>query len=259
LNISKPFDCSSFISGSSFVYTILKTYITMQRILILFLAFAMATPLFAQQIQQVPLIEVEGYAERKIAADEAVFSINLEEKAFKVPDAVNALNKKTQALSDALKKAKIRDYKLVADNYSVDVNRVYQGGTSRDDGYVARQSLRIVTSVTNEDLQKIVGAIQNSGDMSYNLQFGISELTRKSLENALLADALKDAEARAMLIGSTLSIKGLRVFSVTMEPNYRPQPMYNMNAKVAMAESADTLIQTDDQTLTKRVYVKYTY
>lgn len=45
----------------------------MKRILILFLAVAMASPLFAQQIQQVPLIEVEGYAERKIAPDEAVF------------------------------------------------------------------------------------------------------------------------------------------------------------------------------------------
>lgn len=230
----------------------------MQRILILFLALAMATPAFAQQIQQVPLIEVEGYAERKIAADEAVFSISLEEKAMKVPDAVNALNRKTQRLSDALKKAKIRDYKLVADNYSVDVNRIYQGGVASDNGYVARQSLRIVTSVTNEDLQKIVTAIQEAGDMSYNLQFGISEATRKSLENALLTEALKDAEARAMLIGNTLAIRGLRVFSVTMEPNYRPQPMY-MNAKVAMAESADMLIETDDQTLTKRVYVKYTY
>jgi uncharacterized protein YggE len=230
----------------------------MKRILILFLVLAMAAPVFAQQIQQVPLIEVEGYAERKIAADEAVFSISLEEKAMKVPDAVNALNRKTQRLSDALKKARIKDYKLVADNYSVNVNRIYQGGVASDNGYVARQSLRVVTSVTNEDLQKIVTAIQEVGDMSYNLQFGISEATRKSLENALLTEALKDAESRAMLIGNTLAIRGLRVFSVTMEPNYRPQPMY-MNAKVAMAESADMLIETDDQKLTKRVYVKYTY
>lgn len=231
----------------------------MKRILFLFLAVAIASPLFAQQIQQVPLIEVEGFAERKIAPDEAVFSINLEEKAMKVSDAVNVLNKKTQTLADALKKGKIKDYKLIADNYSVDVNRIYQNGTSSDNGYVARQSLRIVTSATNEDLQKIVDAIQNAGDMSYNLHFGISDATRKSLENDLLAAALKDAEARATLIGTTLAIRGLRVFSVTMEPNYRPQPMYNMNAKVAMAESSDMLVETDDQTLTKRVFVKYTY
>lgn len=230
----------------------------MKRLLIPIFAILFATPVFAQQIQQVPLIEVEGYAERKIAADEAIFSINLEEKAMKVNDAVNVLNKKTQILADALKKAKIKDYKLVADNYSVDVNRIYQNGVSSDNGYVARQSLRIVTSTTNEDLQKIVDAIGGAGDMSYNLHFGISEATRKSLEDALLTDALKDAEARAMLIGNTLALRGLRVFSVTMEPNYRPQPMY-LNAKVSMAESADMLIETDDQTLTKRVYVKYTY
>lgn len=230
----------------------------MKRFLILFLAFAIAAPLFAQQVQQIPLIEVEGYAERKVAPDEAVFSISLEEKAMKVNDAVNVLNKKTQNLADALKKGKIKDYKLVADNYSVDVNRIYRSGTARDSGYVARQGLRIVTSATNEDLQKIVDAIQGAGDMSYNLNFGISEATRKSLENTLLTEALKDAESRAMLIGSTLNLKGLRVFNVTMEPNYRPQPMY-MNAKVAMAESADMLIQTDEQALTKRVYVKYTY
>jgi uncharacterized protein YggE len=95
--------------------------------------------------------------------------------------------------------------------------------------------------------------------MSYNLQFGISETTRKSLENTLLADALKDAEARAQLIGTTLNLKGLRVFNVTMEQNFRPQPMYMNTAKVAMAESADMLIETDEQSLTKRVYVKYTY
>jgi len=32
-----------------------------------------------------------------------------------------------------------------------------------------------------------------------------------------------------------------------------------INAKAASSESADMLIETDDQTLTKRVYVKYTY
>jgi uncharacterized protein YggE len=229
----------------------------MKRFLIFSLAMVMATSIFAQQVQQIPLIEVEGFAERKTAPDEAIFMISLEEKAMKVNDAVNVLNKKTQNLSDALKKGRIKDYKLVADNYAVDVNRIYRSGSQKDSGYVARQSLRIVTSATNEDLHKIADAIQGAGDISYNLSFGISEATRKSLENTLLTEALKDAEARANLIGSTLNLKGLRVFNVTLEQNFRPVPMYN--AKVAMAESADMLIETDEQSLTKRVFVKYTY
>ncbi|MBN7812464.1 SIMPL domain-containing protein [Algoriphagus sp. H41] len=229
----------------------------MKRLLTLTLALALAFPIFAQQTQQIPLIEVEGYAERKTAPDEAIFMISLEEKAMKVNDAVNVLNKKAQSLADALRKGRIKDYKLVADNYAVDVNRIYRSGTQKDSGYVARQNLRIVTSATNEDLHKISDAIQGAGDMSYNLSFGVSEATRKSLENTLLAEALKDAEARANLIGSTLNLKGLRVFNVTMEQNFRPVPMYN--AKMAMAESADMVIETEEQSLTKRVYVKYTY
>lgn len=218
----------------------------------------MSLPLAAQQVQQIPLIEVEGYAERKINPDEAVFSIQLVEKASKVSEATNILNKKTQILADELKKAKIRDFKLVADNFSVDINTVYRSGTSRDSGYVARQILRIITSPTNEDLQKIVEAIQSAGDMSYDLNFTISEATRKSLEDTLLAEALKDAEARANLVGNTLGLRGLRVFHVALEQNFRPQPVYMTNAKMA-SESADMLIQPDDQTLNKRVFVKYTY
>lgn len=220
----------------------------------LFLSLSLA----AQQVQQIPLIEVEGYAERKINPDEAVFSIQLVEKASKVSEATNILNKKTQILADELKKAKIRDFKLVADNFSVDINTVYRSGTSRDSGYVARQILRIITSPTNEDLQKIVEAIQSAGDMSYDLNFTISEATRKSLEDTLLAEALKDAEARANLVGNTLGLRGLRVFHVALEQNFRPQPVYMTNAKMA-SESADMLIQPDDQTLNKRVFVKYTY
>jgi uncharacterized protein len=231
----------------------------MKRLLTLLLTLGFAHVLFAQQVQQVPLIEVEGYAERKLAPDEAVFLINLEEKALKVNDAVNTLNKKTQNLADALRKGRIKDYKLIADNYSVDVNRIYRSGSAKDSGYVARQTLRIVTSPTNEDLQKISDAIQNSGDMSYNLHFGVAEATRKSLENTLLAEALKDAEAKSILIGNTLNLKGLRVFYVGMEQSYIPQPKYMMNTRAMAAESADMVIQPDDQTISRRVYIKYTY
>ena len=233
----------------------------MKNYLTILLAFFMAAPLFAQDNMTVPLIEVEGFSEKKIAPDEATFQINLEEKAMKVTDAVGVLNKKTQMLADALKKAKIKDYKLIADNYSVDVNRVYRGGTQRDSGYVARQALRVVTNSKNEDLQKIVEAIQGSGDMSFNLHFQISEATQKSLEDELLTAALRNAESRAQLIAQTLGIKSIRVHRVNLES----QPIAYGYAKMEMmrtsadAAPAPPLLSPDTQSLQKRVYVKYTY
>lgn len=226
---------------------------------ILFL-FLLAAPVFAQDNMTVPLIEVEGFSERKVAPDEASFQINLEEKAMKVTDAVSVLNKKTQLLADALKKAKIKDYKLIADNYAVDVNRIYRSGVQRDSGYVARQTLRIITSSKNEDLQKIVESIQGAGDMSFNLNFQISEGTKKSLEDALLTEALKNAESRAQLIAQTLGIKAIRVHRVSLESQpvafaYQKMEMMRASADVA----APPMLNPDDQSIQKRVYVKYTY
>ena len=232
----------------------------MKNYLTLLFALMLVVPVFAQDNMTVPLIEVEGFSEKRVAPDEASFQINLEEKAMKVSDAVSVLNKKTQMLADALKNAKIKDYKLIADNYSVDVNRIYRSGTSRDSGYVAHQSLRVVTSSKNEDLQKIVEAIQKSGDMSFNLNFQISEATRKSLEDELLTVALKNAESRAQFIAQTLGIKSIRVHRVSLES----QPVTYAYAKMEMMRtSADAvappLLNPDDQSIQKRVYVKYTY
>lgn len=232
----------------------------MKNYLTLLFALMLVVPVFAQDNMTVPLIEVEGFSEKRVAPDEASFQINLEEKAMKVSDAVSVLNKKTQMLADALKNAKIKDYKLIADNYSVDVNRIYRSGTSRDSGYVAHQSLRVVTSSKNEDLQKIVEAIQKSGDMSFNLNFQISEATRKSLEDELLTVALKNAESRAQFIAQTLGIKSIRVHRVSLESQPVTYPYAKMEMMRTSADAVEPpLLNPDDQSIQKRVYVKYTY
>jgi len=230
----------------------------MKPLFTLFLALMMAVPALAQDDLKIPLIEVEGFSERKLAPDEAVFSIQLEEKSMKVNDAVKVLNTKSNNLAEALKKAKIKDYKLFADNYAVNINRIYRGGYARDSGYIASQNLRIVTKSTNEDLQKIVEAIQGAGDMSFNLSFQVSEATQKSLDDTLLVDALKNAESRALLISQTLNIKSIRVHRVTLEAT--PMPFLK-NQMLMRAETSDAqvLISPDEQSIQKRVYVKYTY
>ncbi|MFT4857839.1 MAG: hypothetical protein ACI9UV_002386 [Algoriphagus sp.] len=222
--------------------------------LLIFVSFAA----FAQDDLKIPLIEIEGISVRKVSSDEAIFSINLEEKSMKVVSAVETLNRKTKNLADALKKAKIKDYKLIADNYSVDINRVYRSGFSIDSGYVARQSLRIVTTSKSDDLQKIVEAIQESGDMSFNLHFQVSETTRNSLEDTMLIEALKNAESRALLIAQTLGIKTIRVHRVSLESPQQIYPKSEMMRSRADA-SSEVLIAADDQTLVRKVYMKYTY
>lgn len=209
----------------------------------------------AQQMENIPIIEVIGTASRSTAPDQATFNILLEEKAMNVPTATGVLNTKTKNLADALKKARIKDYKLVADNYSVNVNRVKRGNSLQDSGFVARQSLRVVTTSQNEDLQKISEAIQSAGDMSYQLRFELSEELQKSLENTLITEALRDAQSRARLIAETLGIASIRVHHVTFEQDLQK----GIRMMLGDSESSPMLIAPDNQDISKRVYVKYTY
>ncbi len=209
----------------------------------------------AQQMENIPIIEVIGTASRSTAPDQATFNILLEEKAMNVPTATGVLNTKTKSLADALKKARIKDYKLVADNYSVNVNRVKRGNSLQDSGFVARQSLRVVTTSQNEDLQKISEAIQSAGDMSYQLRFELSEELQKSLENTLITEALRDAQSRARLIAETLGIASIRVHHVTFEQDLQK----GIRMMLGDSESSPMLIAPDNQDISKRVYVKYTY
>lgn len=229
---------------------------------IAFLIF-IATPLLvlAQDDMKIPLIEVEGYSEVKIAPDEAEFHIMLEEKSIKVEDAINALNAKTELLARRLKNVRIKDYKLIADNYSVNINRIYQKGTPKDSGYIATQQLRIVTNSNSEDLQKIVDAIKGSGDMGFNLEFKVSEIAKRSLEDELLKQALLNAESRALLIARTLNIKSIRVHRVLLaneQNNYYPR-MEIMRAVADDNSTSQAMLNPDEQKISKKVYVKYTY
>jgi uncharacterized protein YggE len=230
----------------------------MKNLLLVLAISLLSFPLIAQETENLPLIVVEGYSERKLASDEAVFSIRLEQKALRVSDAVNTVNGKTTKLSESLRKAKIEDYKLIADNYAVDINRIYRDGYAKDSGYIASQNLRITTKSNNQDLQKIVETIQNSGDMSFNLIFQVSEQTRKSLEDTLLVEALKNAESRAALIAQTLGIKNIRVHKVTLNTEPIPFQTHNMMLRTTASDS-QMLISPDQQTLEKRVYVQFTY
>ena len=221
----------------------------------LILMFGISVLAFGQENNTIPLIEVQGNASRKIAPDQASFNIYLSEKAMNVATATSVLNTKTESLANALKKAKIKDYKLIADNFSVNINRIQRGNNWVDSGYVARQNLIILTNSQTEELQKIVEAIQSAGDMVFNLQFTVSDEQQKAIEKTLITEALLDAQNQAQLIAETLAIRSIRVHHVSFDGGFMPVAKFRVNAEAADAP----LIAPDGQEISKRVFVKYTY
>lgn len=234
----------------------------MKKLLFAALFLLSAVTVFAQE--NIPLIEVEGTSEISIMPDEAIIHLNLMEKAMKVADVTNALNKKTKSIEDALKKAKVKDYDFTVDNYYVSVNRVYNKGTSRDSGYVASQTIKVRVRNIDKDLVKITESLHQTADMGFNIQFNISDNVRKSSEQKLLELAIADARSKANIIAKSLGIQNIQVHNVnyTSEGNNLYPVMRQSKGMMAMdmAESRqEPTFSPEEQKLSDRVLVSFSF
>jgi uncharacterized protein YggE len=234
----------------------------MKKLLFASLFLLLASTAFAQE--NIPLIEVEGVSEISVMPDEAIIHLSLMEKAMKVADVTNALNKKTKSIEDALKKTKVKDYDFTVDNYYVSVNRVYARGTSRDSGYVASQTIKVRVRNIDKDLVKITESLHQTADMGFNIQFSISENARKSSEKQLLELAIADARSKAGIIASALGISNIQVHRVNYTPssgNVFPvmRQAKTMMAMDMMESRQEPTFSPEEQKLSDRVLVSFTF
>jgi len=213
--------------------------------------------------QEATKISVEGNSELKILPDEALINVSLKEKALKTAEATEGLNQKAAEVTKALKKSGVENYELKADNYYINVNRVYTKGTSKDSGYVASQNLKILVKNTEEDLVKIMEALHANIDMGFQLSFQLSDSKRKEYQDELLRMALLDAKSKAMTIANTLDLGAITVQEVIYGSGgniYQPKA-YRNEAMMVSADNQRTAptIQPDEQTLSDQIKVVFTF
>jgi len=217
---------------------------------------------FAQE-NNIPLIEVEGTSEMGIMPDEALIYLTLSEKAMKVSDATNALNKKTKSIEDALKKTRVSGYTFIVDNYYVNVNRIYTNNSSKDSGYIASQTIKVNVKIVDQNLVKITEALHQTTDMTYNMQFNVSDALRKSSSSKLLELAIADAKTKADVIAKSLGLNKLQVHRVSYSSGNVSMPvMRNAKAMRAMDMSEsyqEPTFSPEEQKLTDRVMVSFTF
>lgn len=228
----------------------------MKKLLLTALLVAGAFLGYSQQIL------VEGKSELKASPDEAVLLLSLAETAMTTSEVTNALNRKSKAVSDALKKSGVKGYTFTADNYFVNVNRIYTRGTAKDSGYVASQQLRVVVSDTGVDLVKAMEAVQQAVDLGFQLQFRLSEVKRKGYETELLKLALEDAKRQAKVIAETMGITEFRVHQVDYTSGTTfPPVMYRAEAMMMKAsdDRVGPTVQAEDQTISDSVRVTFRF
>ena len=229
------------------------------------LIFALATStlaIHAQSNAPQHTIEVEGNSEIMIVPDEGVIHISVQKKAMTVAEATQLLNADTKKIIDAFKNSAL-DHELTANNYYVNVNRIYQKGTSKDSGYVASQNLKVTIKDIEKQLPKAVELVNTSGDHSVNVNFSISKKMEKSYKDQLLELALKDAKEKADKVAEVMDLKNVRTQKVQYVSNQAIPRTYMMKANAMAFDTMESReapsFMPEEQTISDRILVTFVF
>ncbi len=217
--------------------------------------------LYQQSYAQAPsTISVDGKSEIRVMPDEASIRVNLNAKAMTTKEATQTLNEQSKSVEEALKKTGSKAYTFKADNYFVNINRIYTRGSARDSGYLASQTLEITVTDTADELVKIVEALHQSTDMGFQLNFRLSKEKNKSHQDELLRLALEDARHKAEVISETMGLGQLKVQRVEYGHEGTTRPvLYRSEALMAMdseKRTAPTFVP-EEQTISDQVKVVF--
>lgn len=198
------------------------------------LIMAFTTLLEAQEIKQVPMINVSGEGKIKVVPDQALISISLETKGTNATEVKKENDIKMDAVLKYIKKANIAKEDFQTQRVSLNPNYDYE---KKKYNYLATQSIKILL----KDLSKYDALVDGLVDIGINR---IDNVEFKSSKfDALQSDArklaIKDAKAKAEDFVSVLGQKVGKAISISdNSQNYTPQPIrYEMKA-MAMANDA---------------------
>jgi uncharacterized protein YggE len=171
------------------------------------LALLVAAPLSAQQAAPgEPQIVASGRGDAAAAPDEAQVTVAVVTRAPTAVAAGAANASRLTAVLNALVRVGIPRGSITTQSFAVSPNVEYDGGTTRQAGYVATNSVHVRTSMLGQVGQIIDAALAAGADRVNAVTFTSSraaELRRASLAQAV-ADARADAEAMAAAAGGRL-------------------------------------------------------
>jgi len=220
---------------------------------------ALYFPLAAQQVNT---IVVEGQSEIKIKPDQANIAVQIQHRAMKASEASQGLNRKTQEITDLIKKSKLGQYDLTTDNYQVNINRIYRKNTMTDSGYIASQTINIKIHDLSNDLVKAVDALGNAPDLQFSMNYMLSDILKQDVQNDLLKLALADARNKANTIKEAMDLQDIQVSKI----EYKTQQDFGFPVHRAMAEfsmdsgaKAMPVLLPDEQKISDRVVVTFQF
>ena len=207
---------------------------------VLFLTIMFMSMSYAQEVKQIPQINVSGEGKVKIAPDQVCISATVETKGNNAKDVKKQNDEKIDAVLKFIKKMNVpvADYKTK----QVSLNPQYDYEKKKT-SYNATQTVEIVLKDLSKYDEVMEGLVQQGINRIDNVSFESSKLAQHQSEARKLA--IKDAKAKAEDYVSVLGQKVGKAIAISDNSQvYHPQPMYaamRMKEADSMGASNETL------------------
>ncbi len=199
------------------------------------------------------IISLSAKATLEVPNDEVVVNFRVEERGKKL----DALRKRVNQVSASIKKSltKEKGVKLKTSSRSVDpIWKPNQYNRVRDGWSVVQTG--IVTSQDLDAVPRWLDVIEKAGAKLQSLSFRISDGLRRTTQERLRLQAIKQFRSKSMTIAKALDAKAFHIRHLNTGSSYSPQPMYRgemMMAKSMAADAAAPALSSGDSRISVSV------
>lgn len=185
----------------------------------------------AQELKQVPTINVAGEGKIKVAPDQASISISLETKGSDAKVVKKENDAKMDAVLKFIKKSNIAKEDYQTQRVSLNPNYDYE---KKKHNYMATQNVQILLKDLSKYDELMSGLVEIGINRIENVEFKSSKFIQLQSDARKLA--IKDAKAKAEDFVSVLGQKVGKALTISdNSQSYTPQPRYLMMKSMAMA------------------------
>lgn len=183
-------------------------------------------------------VSVTGYAEAKLAPEQAVISITVHSESKNLDAAKKEQDEKVKKLINLTREMKIDkdDVRTLYANVRPEYEYIRETGKQKFRNYALENQIEITVKILDRAGPLMDKLIDAGFDRIGNLRFEL-ENERKHRE-ALMTEALQQARDKAAKMAEALGAKLGRPLTISESGAYNPPPM-PMGRTMAMAESAD--------------------
>ncbi len=206
--------------------------------------------------QKTDTFSVSGEGKVTMVPDIALVNVGVTAQGPNVTQVQQQLNKKMNAISDAVKRLGVDGKDVKTTNYNISPTYDYTDGTQRVTGYQANSNLTIKVRKIDNANGVIDAATANGANQIGGISFDVDDKTKA--ENQAREQAVADAKSKAEIAARAAGFRLGRVINYSEGGGSSPRPVPMMDKAInGMAANAPTQVEPGSSELTLTVNLSY--